>query len=472
MCKIEIPLKQHTPLIHFQHYQDGAMLRASELKPKLDKFLIRKLSLTEKKMINGKNEEVAKIEHASWFNNKEKLSLDYKVKITYDGISIKDYIEQPKLKNKNQNNGKFKTKTDKNGIESTETYTYPLFFGNLGTDYYKTETIKKFVFIPNKITLSISSFNKNILDSIEKYFSEFIALENFGSRQDKGFGSFYLDDNYDKYLPINETNFDYKFQLTSSGKDIWEKAKKLFYNLELFYRALRSGINLKDYDRNDKFYFKSLLFLYFKDKGIQWEKKTIKEEFFKDNAKKHNGSLLYQGLNTQKTNRSTSEALHFASENKKLVKDLLGLSNREKWSYYYNSITKTEAKYDAHGNKIKKDKKEDQIERFKSPIFFKIIKSNTNKYTVYIKLNEDIPIKGKWFMIENDSSKKPFPLQVPEDFSLYEFFAFIKDKTKFDITTFVESKFQKDANGNSTSEYEILKNIFDGLTKINASALI
>jgi len=38
--KLEFTLKQHTPLIHFQSNQKGATLRATELKPKLDKFLI------------------------------------------------------------------------------------------------------------------------------------------------------------------------------------------------------------------------------------------------------------------------------------------------------------------------------------------------------------------------------------------------------------------------------------------------
>lgn len=40
METLEVTLQQHTPLIHFQHYQDGATLRASEVKPRLDKFLI------------------------------------------------------------------------------------------------------------------------------------------------------------------------------------------------------------------------------------------------------------------------------------------------------------------------------------------------------------------------------------------------------------------------------------------------
>ena len=40
MPKLTVKLKQHTPLIHFQAEQDGATLRATELKPKLDKFLV------------------------------------------------------------------------------------------------------------------------------------------------------------------------------------------------------------------------------------------------------------------------------------------------------------------------------------------------------------------------------------------------------------------------------------------------
>ena len=36
-------LEQQTPMIHFQSSEAGATLRASEVKPKLDKFLIKQL---------------------------------------------------------------------------------------------------------------------------------------------------------------------------------------------------------------------------------------------------------------------------------------------------------------------------------------------------------------------------------------------------------------------------------------------
>lgn len=43
MKTLKVTLKQHTPLIHFQHTENGATLRASEVKPKLDRFIIEKL---------------------------------------------------------------------------------------------------------------------------------------------------------------------------------------------------------------------------------------------------------------------------------------------------------------------------------------------------------------------------------------------------------------------------------------------
>ena len=37
--KIEVQLTQYTPLLHFQGQQEGACLRASEVKPALDNFI-------------------------------------------------------------------------------------------------------------------------------------------------------------------------------------------------------------------------------------------------------------------------------------------------------------------------------------------------------------------------------------------------------------------------------------------------
>ena len=43
MYKLEFELEQHTPIIHFQARDAGATLRASEVKPKLDKFILTQI---------------------------------------------------------------------------------------------------------------------------------------------------------------------------------------------------------------------------------------------------------------------------------------------------------------------------------------------------------------------------------------------------------------------------------------------
>ena len=79
--KLTFKLKQHTPLIHFQHDQHGATLRATELKPKLDRFLLEKLG-------NGNYEQGIEIaKKKGWLVAKgEHPALDYKVRIFPTGL--------------------------------------------------------------------------------------------------------------------------------------------------------------------------------------------------------------------------------------------------------------------------------------------------------------------------------------------------------------------------------------------------
>ncbi len=79
MNKLEIKLKQHTPIIHFQHWETGATLRASELKPKLDKYLIKyafkeDFDQFKEYLIGWQADKTEKD-----FNGK--FSFDYKIKI-------------------------------------------------------------------------------------------------------------------------------------------------------------------------------------------------------------------------------------------------------------------------------------------------------------------------------------------------------------------------------------------------------
>ena len=162
----------------------------------------------------------------------------------------------------------------------------------------------------------------------------------------------------------------------------------------------RNGEKVKDADgqfiMRDDFYFKSLMFLYFKNQQtpVQWEKKTIKEEFFPTTKRNQEGRFIYRGLNDQQTARRASNdlPLYFPSNDKFLIRDLLGLSSEEQWQSYKDSIKKKEAEKDRHGNWVsKKEGDSNSIQRFASPIFFKPIVSG-NTATIYIRLDKLIQV--------------------------------------------------------------------------------
>ncbi|CAA6823146.1 MAG: FIG00936276: hypothetical protein [uncultured Sulfurovum sp.] len=220
--KTTFTLKQHTPLIHFQSDQSGATLRATELKPKLDRFLL---------------EHVEGIPFKT--NAKGHRSLDYKVKIVYKGKVIKDF-PKPYVK------------------RGDEGYIAPYFSDGTSIETDKTESIE----------LSFISFNQDILDAIEKYIALFFTFENFGTRQSKGFGSFHLEKTSKKeFEELLLKSDNAVFQLTknaSSGKD----SLKI---VDEFYKHLKMGQRTP--------YDKSLLFQYMCTKSIGWEKKFLKNKF-------------------------------------------------------------------------------------------------------------------------------------------------------------------------------------------------
>ena len=296
----------------------------------------------------------------------------------------------------------------------------------------------------------------------------FFERTNFGTRQNKGFGSFTIIKQIKngKEIEVRFSNAGYKtyFSLALNNNNDWfSKYKDVSERMNLLYKAIRSGINFKNRDRTDKFYFKSLMFLYAKEVyKIQWEKKTIKEEFFPiSRIHLRDGRELYfnNRLDEQKENRPNSEPLHYSTENKKLFKDLLGLSSEESWYSYRSNISKVQARQD-RGRWVEESKKENIVfERFKSPILFKPILRANDTIRVYVfldqkSLDEAISI-NKDFIIKNE--REQFHLSFPDSFSLNDFFNFILDTNKFNISTYVETRYQNE------NEYKVLEKIFDDL---------
>ena len=177
MHKLEIKLKQHTPLIHFQHDQEGATLRASEVKPKLDKFIIRKLKESGE-FENGVSEGWIKAQ-----NGKEWL--DYKMRIeakNFQDIAIP--IKPVKKRGELQ--------TDDIGRQLYATNNYPdnnasLIMSNIGG------RVREEIFnlsVANSVFIIIHVNNNTLQSRLKKEVCLFFAKNSFGNRTSKGFGSF------------------------------------------------------------------------------------------------------------------------------------------------------------------------------------------------------------------------------------------------------------------------------------------
>lgn len=192
-------LIQQTPMIHFQSRELGACLRASEVKPKLDKFICQNVPNIPK----------------SWYIDQEQSSaLNYKLKIFTEE---KAKIDEP----------------DRN-----------IYFGNTGQGPKKETVMYK-----KSIEIKIVCFNDSLMEIIKEHLEAFFLLHNFGTRQNKGFGSFVLKATVnrrdtDKFLSnyINSSCNIYKISYNNGIT-----YKDIFADIGLFSAILKSGYNQRGY---------------------------------------------------------------------------------------------------------------------------------------------------------------------------------------------------------------------------------
>lgn len=423
MHKLEFTLKQHTPIIHFQHEQDGATLRATELKPKLDRFLIERHREELKNLIKKTS---AGDEY-----------LDYKVRILENPeLSWEFEIERPKIKYENS----------RKLISGGEKF--PNYFGDMGNENEK----KHFVF-NSEVKVLIRTLNEELHNVISKNFGKFIERVNFGSRQSKGFGAFWLENqNVEKGVNkfvLNVTidlkekvefeNFRYRYPLVQldNSKVIqiaayWE----LFSRIELLYKILRTG-----YNNGRGNYVKAPLFFYMKykfnkDVKYQWDKRSIKQKFINVNE-----------LENQRLKHDNPEILEKNVYEGLLVRDLFGFATSSDWKYY----------------KAVLEKKHSEIERFKSPITIKPYQISENEFKVFFFLqpiNENY-LGQEFELFWNNNEDDKLNLITPNSFSLSNYFKFIVNeyKTKLDDKDddclFGNKGFIKDVKGlfNNFKEY-------------------
>jgi len=401
--KTEFTVKQHTPMIHFQSDQYGATLRATELKPKLDKFLI--------KYAFGDNFEEYKTFLIGYDAKKKesdfkgKKAFDYKIRIQQD-ISSENKGERD------------------------------LYFGNM--DNVKHKYAKK---ANEPFDIVFFTFHENLKGKIEEHFEAFLSNINFGTRQSKGYGSFYIDNVSFNLSLVKHKCYSYEV----SGD--WEE------NTKLFYQFLRQGVNIPtgNMDENNcpqsSFYCKPSIFSYAKKQGWTWEKKIIKQNFF-------NGDL-----DIEKQCRENSDVLHYQSEQKYLLRDLFGLSSHETWQSHNEVI----------------GKKHTTIKRFKSPITFKPIKLERG-YKVYFWADDSVDaIFDKTFTISSNNHGN-FTIDTPPKKSDakpkgFNFDDFFKHAFEITLSMHIDKKYQTRKVRNKPNEqepnpnYKMLKDILDQLRR-------
>lgn len=183
----EYKLVQHTPLIHFQHSEPHACLRATEVKPKLDRFLIEQLE---------KDDRFGDGRWKKWFvGDGSQQSFDYMMRITPNSEQV----------DRTQSIERAIARAEHRPPNASLHEIHKNYFGNMasGNNIRDTirETFKESLFYKDGLTLTIRCFIPELLTLIDEHIRGFFMMHNFGTRQRKGFGSFTVNINTQPNAP-------------------------------------------------------------------------------------------------------------------------------------------------------------------------------------------------------------------------------------------------------------------------------
>lgn len=396
-----IELKQLTPMWHFQPDLSGCSLRATEVKPKLDAFLLKKSpGLTKYKISNASGSKVA---------------LDYKL----------SFIAPD---------------------EKTTCMTRsPLFFGNIGKQQ------KKLVFYGKEpVRMHIFSFHKELIEAIKNNLCDFFATHSFGTRQDKGFGFFFPNGLTGK--PEDAYGAQYMFKLP------YKEFEPIFNAIYYFHKLIRSGIN------EGNCYYKSLMYFYADKKETRWDKPTIRHHFelytkvYQSICGQHPYSAKHYYVdkkNKYPPHEEMVDEFKKCSSDKTqkwLFRDALGLSSSQVWKAYDDKITIKS--FDRNFTRFKSP-----------ILYRPVIKGNECIVYIHFDSQSLEAIKKQSFRISNkDRNCEPISkIKIYPEFSLEDYFSFIEKRYKdlVDVQKLSITGKRKESNSNKYIE-EIFKPFING----------
>ena len=262
----EYKLVQHTPLIHFQHSEPHACLRATEVKPKLDRFLIEQLE-EDDRFGDGRWKK--------WFvGDGSQQSFDYMMRITPNSEQVErtQSIERAIARAEHR-----PPNTNLHEIHKN-------YFGNMasGNNIQDTirETFKESLLYKDGLTLTIRCFIPELLTLIDEHIRGFFMMHNFGTRQRKGFGSFTVDISTEPNAP---KGFDLVGKYCPNAYycklDGNVNADALLDAVWVLSAFLRSGFN-----RGEGNYVRGFVFRYFQREffGLANDKAFVKQKVLRN----------------------------------------------------------------------------------------------------------------------------------------------------------------------------------------------
>lgn len=444
MFKKIYTLEQHSIMIHFQANQpeDGTnvCLRASEVKPKFDRFLVKKFGGLEK-IIE---------EHGSWVRaehaNEIDVSLNYRMTIICKDDIV--HIYETDKRNKSQKNRYKKDGSANPYFKQPPEYKLPdIYYGNMNT-----QCVKYGIFFPSGLRVQITCFHEDLLKKIDEYLAEFFAVTNFGTMQDKGFGSFMIIDNDKLSVPQSlhdyyEASCCYKIVVPNFNNFPQSNTRlqnELFDTIQQVYSIMKSGQNFVNHPER---YVRSYIYTYMHKKHtIGNEKAFMKRKGVAPKRTTHNFPI---GVNDHEHIRQEK----LQDQDFRYVRALLGIGNHVDWIEQENeqgdrskALKEQVEICDVTDGKDEKGRNIERIERCASPVFFKIVGN-----IIYITANNpNERIFGRKFQLENkgydNSSKKwiknnkpePTPISPREGKSVSIQTLSIEEGEKFNISYFLE----------------------------------
>lgn len=404
MYTYTVNLVQQTPIIHFQHDQPGATLRATELKPKLDRWISRLYY----HLNSGANLFQDK---RDWFTgDNKKSSLSYKIRIVskappnkflFTSMPVNRH-DQARIRNaESKDLGKY--------INQTQ------YFANneciRGDDIREGSTPRLGLLSESTIEFHISSFSLSLIQFLKSepdIINSFFCSTNFGSRQSKGFGVFLPEGFTDEYL-LKLCHYQksvvgiYK----KSDKSHWERK---IQNTAKEYSELKRGKSYGGYQKSE-------LWEYFCSDNIGWEKRKIKLELRNQNP------TLFNQLKYETTTHRLDRCV--ASEESKeylYLRALLGLAEQYEFQKQ-DSFERMKVRIKDNGPVNQR------IDRFSSPIRYII--TNDAVYLVVTEIPKSFlqypggDVRKFEFSINGIT---PFTLPLPQTFDIAAFMKFYSSK--------------------------------------------